>query len=114
MNMKQIGIGVILALCGYGCGGPGTGAQGDVDHWLSKVPAGTSADRANGNLADNDFQPWSTGRVIYGYRDKVYSADYSNGVSVQLHEDPDGKVASAEAFSSPVEPYPMLMPVYPR
>jgi hypothetical protein len=72
-----------------------------------------SADQAHQVLADNGFRTWSAGRIMYGYRDKVASSDYSNGVSMEVRIDSEGHVASAEAYSSPVSPYPILAPVYP-
>jgi hypothetical protein len=113
MTFKRIGITLLLTFGVYGCGGPAAGPQGDADHWLSKVPAGSSEQQARQVLADNNVSNWSTGRVMYGYRDKVASCDYSDGVAVQVNTDPEGRVTSSAALGSPVSPFPMIAPTYP-
>jgi hypothetical protein len=113
MRIQHIGAVVLLGIGLCGCGGPAAGPQGDVDHWLSKVPAGATENEARNTLADNDFSKWSMGRVIYANRDKVASADYSDSVTMQIHTNDEHRVSSSDAASSPVSPYPMLAPTYP-
>lgn len=104
---------ILSAFVTAGCGGPGLSPQQDVDHWLGQVPANATSCAAHNTLADNDFSPWFSGRMLYGYRDKVASQDYADGVTMQLEEDPSGHVASKEAYGSPDSPYPLLLPAYP-
>lgn len=111
--MKHIGILLLLGGSLVGCGGPGLGPQPDAQHWADKVPPGMSAREARQILADNDFRPWSAGRVIYGYRDKVASRQYGDGVALCVYLDDAGRVAYTETHASPASPYPMVWPTYP-
>jgi hypothetical protein len=113
MRLREYFATVLLAIGLCGCGGPGLGSQGDANYWAGKAPAGLSSDKAHETLSENGFCTWSTGRVIYGYRDRVASSNYSNGVSTQTFLDPTDHVTSTEAYASPVTPYPQLAPTYP-
>ena len=111
--MKPIGALLSLVVCLAGCGGPGSSPQADAQHWAAKVHPGMSAREARDVLADNDFKPWSVGRVIYGYRDEVASTNYSDGVALSVYLDDANRVAYAETYASPSSPYPMVWPTYP-
>jgi hypothetical protein len=113
MRVNELVVTTLLAIGLAGCGGPGLGSQPDATYWAGKAPAGLSGDKAHEMLSDNGFRPWSTGRVVYGYRDKVASSDYSDGVSTQIFLDPTDHVTSTEAYASPVTPFPQLAPTYP-
>jgi len=113
MRVQVLGMTSLLSIGLCGCGGPGLGSGPDASYWADKAPAGQSSEQAHQTLANNGFGSWSTGRLIYGYRDKVASADYSDGVSMQVYLDPTDHVTSAEASSSPVSPYPQVAPTYP-
>ena len=113
MRVKAIGLSLLMTFGLFGCGGPGLGSQADANYWAGKVSAGSSNDHAHDALVDNGFHPWSTGRVVYGYRDRVASSDYSDGVATQTLFDGTGHVASSEAYASPVTPFPQLAPKYP-
>lgn len=107
------GILVLLGLTIAGCGGPGISPPADAQHWADKITPGMSADQATQYLADNDFEHWQDGRVIYGYRDKVKSPDYSDGVVLSVYLDDANRVAYTESYASPASPYPMALPTYP-
>jgi hypothetical protein len=115
VSPRGIKTGIILSLVGLaaGCGGPGINPQADAQHWADQIHTGISAQEARQVMADNDFQPWSAGRIIYGYRDKVASTHYSDGVALSVYLDDVGHVAYAEAYASPSSPYPMVWPTYP-
>jgi hypothetical protein len=104
---------LLLATCLIGCGGPARGPTGDAQYWSDRIPAGTSAHGAERIMADNDFEHWTSGNILYGYRDKVASKEYSNGVTLSVYLDEAGRVAYTEAHSTPIEPYPQVWPTYP-
>lgn len=111
--MRRVIVLLFLVAGLAGCGGPGAGPQTDAQRWAGKLHPGMTAEQARDFLAHNDFQPWSAGRVIYGYRDKVASTNYSDGVALSVYLDDANRVAYAEAYASPSSPYPMLWPTYP-
>lgn len=111
--MRYAAILFLLGMALPGCGGPGINPQADAQHWAEQIHTGISAQDARQVMADNDFKPWSAGRIIYGYRDKVASTDYSDGVALSVYLDDAGRVAYAEAYASPSSPYPMVWPTYP-
>jgi hypothetical protein len=104
---------LLVAGCLVGCGGPARGPAGDAQYWSDRIPAGTTLADARREMADNDFEHWQSGNVLYGYRDKVASKDYSDGVTLSVYLDPAGKVAYTEAHTTPVESYPQVWPTYP-
>jgi len=113
MRANEILAAGLLAIGLCGCGGPGLGSQADANYWVDKAPAGLSGDKAQEMLSDNGFRHWSTGRVVYGYRDRVASPAYSDAVTTQIVLDPTDHVTSTEAHPSPVTPFPLLAPTYP-
>lgn len=104
---------LLLAGCLFGCGGPARGPVGDAHYWADRFPAGTSLKDAERTMSQNDFEHWTSGNVLYGYRDKVASKDYSDGVTVSVYLDEAGRVAYSEAYATPSEPYPQVWPTYP-
>jgi hypothetical protein len=114
-TVKVPGAGILLLLgfATVGCGGPGISPPADAQHWADQIRPGTSADEAKQFLAENDFEHWQDGRVIYGYRDKVASKDYSDGVVLSVYLDDSNRVAYTETYASPSSPYPMVWPTYP-
>lgn len=113
MKPNVTGMLLLLAAGLIGCGGPARGPAGDAQYWADRIPAGTSLADARRVMAENDFEHWITGNILYGYRDKVASQDYSNGVTLSVYLDPAGRVAYTEASSTPIEPYPQAWPTYP-
>ncbi|HEY2585804.1 MAG TPA: hypothetical protein VGI81_08575 [Tepidisphaeraceae bacterium] len=113
MRTKVTGMLLLLAAGLVGCGGPARGPVADAQYWADRIPAGTSLADAKRVMADNDFEHWQSGNVLYGYRDKVASKDYSNGVTLSAYLDESGRVAYTEARSTPIEPYPLVWPTYP-
>lgn len=107
------GILMLLGLTAVGCGGPGISPSSDAQHWANKIRPGTSADEAEKFLAENDFEHWQDGRVIYGFRDKVKSTDYSDGVVVSVYLNDSNRVEYTETYASLPSPYPMAAPTYP-
>ena len=107
------GILLLLGLTAVGCGGPGMSPPADAQHWADKIRPGMSADEARKLLAQHDFEHWQDGRVIYGFRDKVKTPDYSDGVVVSVYLDDADRVAYTETYASPPSPYPMALPTYP-
>lgn len=107
------GILLLLGIATVGCGGPGINPQADAQHWADKIRPGISAEEAENFLAEHDFEHWQDGRVIYGYRDKVASRDYSDGVVLSVYLDDSNRVAYTETYASPSSPYPMALPTYP-
>lgn len=114
-NVRAQSAGVLLVLGGLlgGCGGPGINPQADAQHWAGRIHPGMSADDARKVMDENDFENWSVGRVIYGFRDKVARTDYSDGVVLTVYLDDSDRVAYAETHASPSSPYPMVWPIYP-
>lgn len=104
---------LLLGLAIVGCGGPGINPQSDAQHWADRIRPGMSAGETRKLMDENDFENWSVGRVIYGFRDKVASKDYSDGVVLTVYLDDAGRVAYAETYASPSSPYPMVWPTYP-
>ena len=104
---------LLLGIAIVGCGGPGINPQSDAQHWADRIRPGMSAGETRKLMDENDFENWSVGRVIYGFRDKVASKDYSDGVVLTVYLDDAGRVAYAESYASPSSPYPMVWPTYP-
>ena len=113
LSQYAAGILMLLGLTTVGCGGPGISPQSDAQHWADKIRPGMSADEAEKYLAQHDFEHWQDGRVIYGFRDKVKSTDYSDGVVISVYLDDSNRVAYAETYASRPSPYPMALPTYP-
>jgi hypothetical protein len=112
--MKWISIGSALAmgLAAVGCSNSGPPPQ-NVQHWLEQVPVGAPANQAKQTLAENRFETWNSGRVVYAYRDPDFPIANSDGVSLHVYLNPDNRVLAAEGEQSPKDAYPLLLPVYP-
>ncbi|HSU65720.1 MAG TPA: hypothetical protein VLJ39_02505 [Tepidisphaeraceae bacterium] len=112
MGLKHLAAGVVVACAAVGCSNAPKQSP-DVQHWVSQVPPGTSAEDARQILGRDGFKTWTDGRIICAIRDPDWPVPESNGTTAAIHLGSDGRVAWAEFFNSPGHDYPMLAPAYP-